>query len=116
MQPRQRAFSKNDGPSLWLLVLAVALSLLVPPVHSESVFPGRDWESIQDPQSAGFSSKRLAAVRSWLESIDTTALMVVVGGRTLFAYGDLTHLSYLASGRKSVLALLYGTAVENGSI
>jgi CubicO group peptidase (beta-lactamase class C family) len=42
--------------------------------------------------------------------------MVAVGGRSLFEYGDLTRLSYLASVRKSVLAMLYGKYVENGTI
>ena len=80
------------------------------------VFPGAAWESIDRPESAGYSSKRLDAVRTWVASLDTTAMMVVVGGRSLVTYGDLTHLSYLASGRKSVLALLYGTHVDNGTI
>jgi CubicO group peptidase (beta-lactamase class C family) len=55
-------------------------------------------------------------VSAWLSSLDTTAMMVVVGGRTLLTYGDVTHVSYLASGRKSVLSLLYGKYVENGTI
>jgi CubicO group peptidase (beta-lactamase class C family) len=51
-----------------------------------------------------------------MASLDTTGMLVSVGGRSLFEYGDLTHLSYLASARKSVLALLYGRYVENGTI
>ena len=43
-------------------------------------------------------------------------MFVSVGGRSLFEYGDVTHLSYLASVRKSVLAMLYGKYVENGTI
>jgi len=35
-------------------------------------------------------------------------MMVVVGGRSVFEYGDLSHLSYLGSVRKSILAMLYG--------
>ena len=42
--------------------------------------------------------------------------VVSVGGRSLFEYGDLGHLSYLASVRKSILAILYGKYVENGTI
>lgn len=80
------------------------------------VFPGTDWERVEKPESVGFSLARLAALRGWLQSLDTTAMMVVVGGRALFEYGDLTYLSYLASVRKSVLAILYGKYVENGTI
>jgi CubicO group peptidase (beta-lactamase class C family) len=79
-------------------------------------FPGAEWERIEKPESAGFSAARLEALRSWLQSLDTTAMMVVVGGKSLFEYGDLARLSYLASVRKSVLAILYGKYVENGTI
>ena len=79
-------------------------------------FPGKDWERIEKPESIGYSPARLQALRAWLQSIDTTGLMVAVGGRSLFEYGDLTRLSYLASVRKSVLAMLYGKYVENGTI
>jgi len=80
------------------------------------VFPGAAWESIDRPESAGYSGARLEAVRAWTASLDTTALMVVVGGRTLLSYGDPAHVSYLASCRKSVLSLLYGRYVDNGTI
>lgn len=80
------------------------------------VFPGKEWARIENPESVGYSSARLKALKSWLESIDTTSMIVVVGGRSLFEYGDQAHLSYLASARKSVLALLFGKYVENGTI
>jgi CubicO group peptidase (beta-lactamase class C family) len=94
--------------------MAVASSL--PRIAAQTVVPGRNWESIEQPESAGFSSKRLGAVREWASSLDTTAMMVVVGGRVLVSYGDVVHLSYLASGRKSILALLYGTPIANKTI
>jgi CubicO group peptidase (beta-lactamase class C family) len=83
---------------------------------AEDVFPGAAWDTIDHPETAGYSPARLDAVRAWTSSLDTTALMVVVSGRTLFAYGDLERVSYLASCRKSVLSLLYGRYVENGTI
>ena len=44
-------------------------------------------------------------------------MMVVVGGRVLFEYGDLSHLgANVHSVRKSILAMLYGKYVENGTI
>jgi CubicO group peptidase (beta-lactamase class C family) len=81
-----------------------------------AVFPGKDWERIEKPESVGYSSARLQALRGWVQSLDTTAMLVSVGGRSLFEYGDLTHQSYLASVRKSLLAILYGKYVENGKI
>lgn len=82
----------------------------------DPAFPGAQWESIAQSQSAGYSPQKLAALRTYLESIDTTAMMVVVGGRSLFEYGDLAHVSVLASARKSVMAMLYGKYVQDGRI
>ena len=81
-----------------------------------AVYPGSTWEQIERPETAGYSSARLNALRAFLESIDTTAMMVSVGGKSLFEYGNVAHLSYLASVRKSILAILYGKYVENGTI
>jgi len=98
------------------LLWQAAASTLPQPPSTPLAFPAGQWETIDKPESAGFSSKRLDAVRAWTSTLDTTALMVVVGGRTLLSYGDLAHVSYLASCRKSVLALLYGRYVEDGTI
>ena len=112
LQPRVRRSPKRSRSFLLIVAgLVVATAHAQPP----SIVPGAEWESVA-PESAGYSAERFAALRTWLGTVDTTAMMVVVGGRSLFAYGDLTHLSYLASGRKSVLALLYGRSVENGTI
>lgn len=83
---------------------------------AEPVFPGTQWQHIDRTETAGYSPQKLAVLRNYLESIDTTAMMVVVGGRTLFEYGDVAHVSVLASVRKSVLAMLYGKYVQDGTI
>ncbi len=81
-----------------------------------AVFPGEDWARWDKPESAGYASARLEALRTWLQSIDTTAMLAVHKGRVLFEYGDVKHVSYLASCRKSVLAMLYGNYVASGKI
>lgn len=85
-------------------------------ISAEPVFPATEWQRIERPESAGYSPQKLAALHTYLESIDTTAMMVVVSGHTLFEYGDLAHVSVLASARKSVLAILYGKYVHDGTI
>ena len=45
-----------------------------------------------------------------------TGLVVVDRGRIVFQFGDVQELSYIASCRKSVLAILYGPWVVNGVI
>lgn len=104
-------------PALALLCASIACRSVGAQGEGKSpVFPGKEWERIERPESVGFYSARLKALREWLAALDTTAMMVVVGGRSLFEYGDLQHLSYLASVRKSILAILYGKYVENGTI
>jgi CubicO group peptidase (beta-lactamase class C family) len=46
----------------------------------------------------------------------TTAATVIVGGRVLWDYGDQAAISYLASVRKSILAMMYGPYVASGTI
>ena len=62
------------------------------PVRAQSVFPGAEWETIGKAESVGFSSTRLAAVREWVASLDTTAMMVVVGGRVAGMGGSSARL------------------------
>src|SRR5207249_7270264 len=112
MMQRSNAFRCSVAVILGLGLVASA-SFGQPQAH---VFPGNDWERIETPEAVGFSSVRLQALRPWLQALDTTAMMVVVGGRSLFEYGDLSHLSYVGSVRKSILAMLYGKYVENGAI
>lgn len=83
---------------------------------ASQAFPGKDWQRVASPESVGYSSRRLQAVTAYLKSLDTTAVHVSVGGKTLFEYGDLSHQSYLASARKSFLAALYGKYVASGQI
>jgi len=80
------------------------------------VYPGETWERIKDPSSAGYSAEGLKDVLEYVKTLDTTGLMVVVGGKVLFEYGDLKQLSYLASVRKSILSILYGKYATDGTI
>ena len=80
------------------------------------VYPGAVWERAADPESLGWSSAGLDAVRDRLEEMSSTALMAVAGGRVIFEYGDVDTVSYLASVRKSILSMLYGNYVDAGTI
>lgn len=99
-----------------------ALALAAPgtsPVRAQprlaSVFPGASWARIA-PESLGFSSAGLAAVRSKLTNTASKGLMVVAGGRVVFEYGDVDTVSYVASARKSIMSMLYGIHVDRGEI
>ncbi len=82
---------------------------------SPNAWPGASWETLA-PEAAGFSSARLDALGAWLKTQRTTAMLVCVHGRIVFSYGDVAHVSKIASVRKSVLAMLYGNYVAKGVV
>jgi CubicO group peptidase (beta-lactamase class C family) len=78
-------------------------------------YPGLVWE---DDGRALSERERLKAdaLSTTLRAGDTTGMMVIVGGRVRFAYGDIAEVSYIASARKSVVAMLYGKYVQTQTI
>jgi len=87
-----------------------------PPASGDtSRVPGDEWERAK-PESMGYSTARFEALRAWLKTEQTAATMIVVHGKVIFEYGDLSHTSKVASVRKSVLSMLYGNYVMNGKI
>lgn len=81
-----------------------------------AVFPGVEWAKIAKPEKAGWSQAGLDAVVEQAKTLPTTGLVVVAGGKVVLEYGDVVELSYLASVRKSVLAMLYGNYVASGKV
>ncbi len=51
-----------------------------------------------------------------METLNTTGLVVVVGGQVLHWQGNVTEVSYVASVRKSILSTLYGRHVADATI
>lgn len=77
------------------------------------VLPGTDWAHTT-PESEGFSPARLEALRAFLKTHQTDAMMVVSRGHVIFEYGDLSLVSKVASVRKSVLDLLFAVEMQKG--
>src|SRR5215213_6789532 len=77
---------------------------------------GHGWQRVTDPAALGYSRAGLDSALTMVQGMKTSALLVAVGGRSLLEYGDVTDTSYLASARKSILSMLYGRYVENGTI
>ena len=77
---------------------------------------GQAWEKAS-PAALGYDAAELAALNDYMEATTpTTGLVVVVDGKIMHTYGNITELSYLASCRKSVLSMLYGIYVDRGKI
>ena len=85
-------------------------------VAARAVYPGASWERIAAPESLGWSRAGLDSVRARLATLPSTGFVAVVGGRVLMEYGDVQAVSYLASVRKSVLSMLFGRYVADGTV
>ncbi len=104
------------------LAVFVALAGLVPiraQVPATAIFPGHTWEYVArgELSAYGWSSDVLQKLTGFIrDESNTTGLVVIDRGRVVYQYGDIEELSYVASVRKSILAMLYGYWVENGTI
>ena len=69
------------------------------------------------PEDVGFRQDKLDAVTEYArQNTPTTAIVAAVNGKIIYTYGDIKQVSYIASCRKSVLSMLYGKYVENGTV
>lgn len=79
--------------------------------------PGESWSYHDNPLEAGWNMEKSRAFYQYLiDSSHITGLVIVHKGQIVFDYGDIEENSYIASCRKSVLAMLYGRYVEEGQI
>ena len=54
------------------------------------------------------SKSKLESVKNYLDKVRTHAMIILHKSDIIFQYGDITNTSYIASMRKSILAILYG--------
>ncbi|MEM6285568.1 MAG: serine hydrolase [Bacteroidota bacterium] len=87
-----------------------------PRASTQTTYPTEAWERWETPEAGGFDSAQLEAVDVHLDSLSSFSMMVVRGGRVVHEFGDNAGLFYVASVRKSVLAMLYGPYVDDGTI
>ena len=92
-------------------------SILLSCSGKSQIYPDINWTTHQNPVEAGWSdSDRSAFTRYIIDSTYITGLVIIHEGQVVLEFGDLKENSYIASCRKSVLAMLYGKYVENGVI
>ncbi len=107
----------------YAVLFPILLALTAAPLSAQCencVFPGAEWERVRGEAALaehGWDTAELRDVYEFLrDSANTTGVVVADEGRVVFTFGDVEELSYLASVRKSILAMLYGYWVENGTI
>ncbi|MEM7372275.1 MAG: serine hydrolase [Bacteroidota bacterium] len=81
------------------------------------IYPSNDWEEMQHPEKEGWNMTQLENIGQYIiDSSQLTGLMVIQKGKVVGSYGDVEETSYIASCRKSVLAMIYGPHVMAGTI
>ena len=134
-QPIQHALSGNSTQFLnkdlskrarsrraWLLCRACVVTLLLPfgcataTSAAPVVFPGASWSVAAEAEPGSACRRDLDATRDYLRTLDTTSLVAVQDGRVLFSEGPVQTVSIVFSVRKSVLSMMYGKYVANGTI
>lgn len=100
------------------IITTLLFSLFAFTLSAQTIYPknGEDWQRAK-PSKYGFDDKAIKDLRRYIiDSMATTGMMIIVGGESIFQYGNIERLSYIASCRKSVLSMLYGKYVKNGTI
>ena len=77
------------------------------------IYPSNEWEYTRENSPC---SPMNLLKRYVIDSLNTTGLLIIKSGKIAFDYGDTEEISYLASARKSVLSMMYGKYVSNGTI
>ncbi len=100
----------------FFLLLAILFGLQACKTYKAS-FSGKAWVQSADPAISDFNADKLAQLTSFIDdNARTTGMVVIHDGKMVYNYGDVEKISYIASCRKSVLSMLYGKHVENGTI
>lgn len=78
---------------------------------------GTDWEFNDQWYKDGWDIVKKNEFQRYItDSTNLTGLVIAHRGKMVHAYGDIQDNSYIASCRKSVLAMIYGKYVMNGQI
>lgn len=113
LSPHGRRRFRNIAVGLFL---AWALPTSGPLCGAE--FPGKKWKRLSDAEAVGlgWSRERLAEAKDYTETIDTEAVMIVVGGKILEEWGAVDQKFNVHSIRKSLISALCGIQVEAGRL
>ena len=97
--------------------LLLVLLLLFTANANVQNFPNENWAYNENSEKDGWNSKKSAEFNQFIiDSTHITGFLIIHKGKIVFEYGDVKENSYIASCRKSVLAMLYGRYVKNGKI
>ena len=85
--------------------------------HKINRLKRQPWKEYSSYEEAGFDAEETRPTfRVYKGKIKHHWSFVSINGKKIFQYGDIQDISYIASCRKSILAMLMGKYVENGTI
>lgn len=93
------------------IIFSVTLKLQAQ--NSSYSFPDKEWEEVSNTDPCNYFNSLRTFVR---DSMNTTGLMVIKNGKVALSFGDIEEVSYIASARKSIVSMLYGKYLNNGTI
>lgn len=100
-----------------ITTLLLIASLLLSCYGKAQIYPEKSWSSNENPSITGWGdTERVLFNRYLIDSTKITGLVIIHKGQIVLEYGDIKENSYIASCRKSILAMLFGKYVENGTI
>ncbi len=107
----------NKINKILTIALFINLCFSIYGLKSQLCFPDSTWIKHDSIEIIGYNSQKIdEIIRYVIDSMNTTGLVVVVDGKILLDYGDIEEISYIASCRKSILSMIYGKYVNNGTI
>ncbi len=101
---------------LLLLTCYVIATTQLSDVQASDIVPGDSWHKAASPSELGWSTDRLDEARTFSESLDTAALMIIQDGIVVDEWGATALPLMCHSVRKSLLSAIYGQHVETGRI
>jgi len=104
--------------TLLFIALLLPLTACKRATESKQVSAGEPAGAVTEAEviELGYSPEGLQALDRYVTAQSTHSMRVTVGGRLLYTHGPQDETSYIASVRKSVLAMLYGPFVADGTI
>jgi CubicO group peptidase (beta-lactamase class C family) len=108
---------KRAGIIITVLSVGIFIFILTQLSTYRPAFDGTELERYNASENTDFSSSKLDELTQYIKNnAETTGMVVLYDGKIIYEYGDIQEVSYIASCRKSVLSMLYGKYVEDGTI
>ncbi|MBC8755069.1 DUF2306 domain-containing protein [Kordia sp. YSTF-M3] len=106
--------------AMLILIATAFISSYMSPqtwLYKSATYEGTAFEKAITIANSSFTKEKLNEIDTYLkEEVNTTSMVVLEHGKIVYEYGDISEISYNASVRKSILSMLYGKYVTNGTI